>query len=191
MKILLIIFDILIIIVVVVLGSIFYKFSTGNDVNLINNNPEKNLQINIHDGTYKIGEESITLKNGLEIRDIVPGSASKLITKYWGNDLITDLDGNGTEDRAFIITQQTGGTGTFYYVTAMLNTKNGQVTVPGILLGDRISPQNMNLEAGGILDVNYVDRKPGESFVINPSLGKILRLRVDPKSLQFVVAAIK
>lgn len=95
-------------------------------------------------------------------------------TNYFGNDLDLDLDGNGVLDKIFIITQKNGGSGTFYYVTGLLN---GNKQLNNIFLGDRIAPQTINLEADNIIDVNYADRKIDESFVTPPSIGKTLRIR--------------
>jgi heat shock protein HslJ len=136
---------------------------------------------NEHDGAYKIDGQNIFLENGISEMEAAPGSASKIITKYWGGDLKADFDNNGKEDVAFIISQSTGGSGTFYYVVARMN---GESSVDAVLLGDRIAPQNINYDNGIIL-VNYADRKAGESFAVSPSVGKTLRLKIDFKTMQF------
>lgn len=166
---------VLVVIVIALLALGVYKFNfTNDDI------------FDIHDGTYSINGSDVTLKNGISEVEAAPGSASKVITKYFGNDYKADLDGDGTDDTAFIITQSTGGSGTFYYVVAMLNKVNGsKVGTDAVLLGDRIAPQSMNVQKNNVLIINYADRNAGESFDIAPSLGKSLYLKVDQMDNRF------
>ncbi|MEI6304792.1 MAG: hypothetical protein WCP09_02110 [Candidatus Taylorbacteria bacterium] len=131
----------------------------------------------------------IALKNGLSSISIASGSASKITTQYFGNEVTHDFDGDGRLDTAFILTQNTGGSGTFYYVVAALNKVNGYIGSHGLLLGDRIAPQttemSQNKNTPNVIVVNYADRKPGESFTTQPSQGKSLWLLLDPKIMQF------
>jgi heat shock protein HslJ len=71
---------------------------------------------------------------------------------------------------AFILTQDGGGSGTFYYVAVALANDNGYQSLNTILLGDRIAPQTAKINEGKI-NVNYADRKLGESFDTEPSVG--------------------
>ena len=187
-KIHIIIFVIISIVIVSIVGV--YKFNfTNNDIYNKNIN-----QINIHDGTYIINDQKITLKNGISEIEAAPGSASKIITRYFGNDVKHDFNEDGREDIAFILTQETGGSGIFYYVVALLNTSNGHIGSAGLLLGDRIAPQNIEIDEGkttngsnrkNVIIVNYADRKPGESFSVQPSVGKSIWIKLDPITMQF------
>jgi hypothetical protein len=105
-------------------------------------------------------------------------------TRYFGNDLKTDLDGDGTDDIAFIVTQQPGGSGTFYYVVAAVQKVDGSyVGSDGYFLGDRIAPQNIvvsqNPRHKNVIVVNYADRAPGEPMTAQPSVGKSVYLKLD------------
>ena len=130
------------------------------------------------DATFQIDGKSIALVNGLSEAEAAPGSVSRIITRYFGNDAVGDLNGDGKEDVAFLLTQSTGGSGTFYYVAVALRTATGYRGINAVLLGDRIAPQTTNIE-NGVVVVNYADRKPDESFAIEPSVGisKYLRVR--------------
>lgn len=106
-------------------------------------------------------------------------TVGKTNTQYFGNEAEGDLNGDGLIDRAFIITQTTGGSGTFYYaVGAIKNSAGGYLGTAGVFLGDRIAPQTTEIK-DGIVIVNYADRAPSESFVTSPSIGKSIRFKFD------------
>lgn len=133
---------------------------------------------------YVISGKQVRLKDGAsEVSS--PDSASKVITRYFGNEVRKDLNDDGKEDVVFLLTQTTGGSGTFYYVVAALNTENGYVGSEGLLLGDRIAPQTTESGPWKSVIVNYADRKPTDSFVVQPSIGKSIRLILDIPSMQF------
>lgn len=139
--------------------------------------------------TYVINGENLTLVNGHAEKEIVPGSASKLITQYFGNEAVGDLNGDGLSDIAFLLTQSGGGSGTFYYAVAALQTPNGYTGTNGILLGDKIAPQNTEIRDGKII-VNYADRKPSEPMTTPPSIGVSKYLKVDNGNLlEFITNA--
>ena len=134
---------------------------------------------------FSIGGERIQLEEGVAEKESAPGSASKIVTHYFGNVVMQDLNNDGREDAVFLVTQETGGSGTFFYVVAALNTERGYVGSEALLLGDRIAPQTTEKGPLGSVIVNYADRKPGEDFSVQPSLGKSIRLKLDVDSMQF------
>lgn len=138
---------------------------------------------------YSIAGTWVTLVNGQSVSEAAPGSASQITTKYFGNELKTDLNGDGQIDIAFLITQDGGGTGTFYYVVGALNTEAGYVGSDGYLLGDRIAPQNMQISPNprhkNVIVANYADRNPGEPITARPSVGKSAYLKLDTASMQW------
>ena len=80
------------------------------------------------------------------------------------------LNGDKTEDIAFLITNSSGGSGTFYYVVAAVLEADGYRGTNAMLLGDRIAPQTTEFRNGEII-VNYADRKAGEPMTTPPSVG--------------------
>ncbi|MBU6141525.1 hypothetical protein KGO95_00210 [Patescibacteria group bacterium] len=136
-------------------------------------------------GTYYINDQAVTLVNGVSAVPAAPGSAAQIVTRYFGNGVSADLNGDGRPDAAFLITQDTGGSGTFYYIVAALNTPQGYEGSRAFFLGDRIAPQPTTVTADGTIIVNYADRAPGESFAVAPSVGTSIYLRFDPSSLSF------
>ena len=120
--------------------------------------------------TYRINGRQILLSNGKSETAIAASSSEKIVTTYFGNVATGDLNADGGPDAAFILTQNTGGSGTFYYVVAALQTSHGYQGTNGILLGDRIAPQATTI-SNGVVTVAYADRKPTDPMTAAPSLG--------------------
>jgi len=120
--------------------------------------------------TYKIDGVKVELVNGVSEKEVTPGSAAKITTKYFGNEAKGDLNGDGTEDTAFLLTQDGSGSGTFYYVVVALKMKGGYRGTNAILLGDRIAPQTTEINGVEIV-VNYAERSVGEPMTARPSVG--------------------
>lgn len=131
---------------------------------------------------YIVDGKPVQLVNGMASTEVAPGSASKIATQYFGNEVRGDLNGDGAEDVAFILTQNTGGSGTFYYVVAALGSNKGYIGTNAVLLGDRIAPQTTEFRDGEII-VNYADRAPGEPMVTPPSVGMSKYLKISNGTL--------
>lgn len=88
----------------------------------------------------------------------------------FGQAVYGDLNDDQVEDAAVLIQVQGGGSGTFYYVAAAINSNSQAQGGEAVLLGDRISPQNIVIQDQYIV-VNYAIRKPGDSMAVPTSLG--------------------
>jgi hypothetical protein len=139
--------------------------------------PEKQVSFDPKNAVYEIDGKTVQLVNGIFETVAAPGSASKVTIRYFGNDARGDLNGDGQEDVAFLITKDAGGSGLFYYVVVALKTPTGYKTTNAFLIGDRIAPQSTNI-IGRELHVNYSDRKPGEPMTTQPSVGVVKLLKV-------------
>ena len=169
-------------------GVMFILLSPSNTsapISVSTTTPIKSEATGPKEATYTINGNQVTLLHGISVTDAASGSASKITTRYFGNEVVHDLDGDGRPDTAFILTQETGGSGVFYYAVAALNTPRGYVGSEGVLLGDRIAPQPTTMGTSTIVIFNYADRKPGESFAAPPSVGKSIWLLLDPQTMQF------
>ena len=133
-------------------------------------------------GTYMIGGQPVELVDGVSEISVSSSSASKIVTKYFGNDALGDLNGDATPDAAFILTQNSGGSGTFYYVVAALMFADGYYGTNAVLLGDRIAPQTTGIKDGQVI-VNYADRKEGEPMTAKPSVGVSKYFKVEGEML--------
>jgi hypothetical protein len=142
---------------------------------------------------YMIEGRRIQLKDGIAETEAAPGSAPKITTRYLGNELTTDLNNDGREDVVFLLTQQTGGSGTFYYAVAALKTEQGYLGSDGYLLGDRIAPQTTELSQNprhkNVIVVNYADRAPNEPMTAQPHVGKSVYLKLNLETRQWGIVA--
>lgn len=132
--------------------------------------------------TYIIEGSSVTLKDGVSEVDAAPGSASKVDTAYFGNEARGDLDGDGKEDVAFILTQSTGGSGRFYYLAVALKTADGYKGTNTLLLGDRVAPQPTEIK-NGVAIANFATRREGEPMAAAPSVGTSVYAKMENGTL--------
>ena len=132
--------------------------------------------------TYTIEGVSVRLVDGSAETSVGFGSTAKTITKRFGNEATGDLNGDGTPDAAFLLTQSRGGSGTFYYVAVAVNTSAGYQGTNAVLLGDRIAPQSTQIKNGTLI-VNYAERKPSEPMTATPSMGVTKRFALKELTL--------
>ncbi|MBI2030725.1 hypothetical protein HYT05_03815 [Candidatus Kaiserbacteria bacterium] len=137
------------------------------------------LPFDPQNATYMIDGQPVTLVNGLSEVEAAPGSATKTTTRYFGNEARGDLNGDGQEDLAYLITYDGGGSGLFYFVAAAIKSADGYKIANPFLVGDRIAPQTTEIVSGE-LRVNYAERKPGEPMTAQPSVGVTMRLKIAP-----------
>ena len=133
---------------------------------------------------YSIGGQAARLVDGVAEAPAAPGSAAKIVTRYFGNEVRGDLNADGRQDVAFLLTHETGGSGTFFYAVAALDLPSGLVGSQGLLLGDRIAPQTTELRPDGVIVVNYRDHPPGESLASPPSVAKTILLRLNATTMR-------
>lgn len=156
---------------------IFYFGSGTLATNIVGNFDGRNA-------TFSIDGRQVTLKNGVSEEEAAPGSASKIITRYFGNEARGDLNFDGREDRAFLVTQEAGGSGFFYYAVAAIQTDSGYKTTNAFFVGDRIAPQPTYIPPNsGEIQVNYADRNEGEPMTAPLSRGVTLLLKVTPEGV--------
>lgn len=162
-----IVFIFFVIVILAISGYFIYQSIGGNFFTF---KAEKKIIADPKNATYTIESEEFTLVGGSAEKEITPGSASKIVTQYFGNEVRADFNNDGIEDVAFLLTQNSGGSGTFYYVAATISKEGGFKGTNAILLGDRISPQTTEFRNGEII-VNYADRNPGDPMTVDPSVG--------------------
>ncbi len=136
--------------------------------------------------SYMVEGGLVLLRDGQSEVEAESGMDVKIITRYFGNEARGDLNADGKEDIAFILTQSSGGTGTFYYVVAALKTDDGYIGTNAILIGDRIAPQTTEIRDGQII-VNYAVRASHEPMAARPSIGTSKYLKIFGSTLMEVL----
>lgn len=101
---------------------------------------------------------------------------------YFGNEASGDLNGDGKDDKVFLIVQKSEGSGTFYYAIASIQTDKGYKNTNPFFIGDRIAPQSTSIVSREIY-INYAERKQGEPMTTPPSQGATLLLKVTPEGV--------
>jgi len=150
---------------VLVLGIAAYSLSSNRAPSA----PSAGTAFNPLDATYTIEGQPVTLVNGKSEVPAAPGSSANVVTTVFGSPVSGDLNNDGLPDAALMLVQNSGGSGTFYYIAAAMNTASGTAGTNAILLGDRIAPQDVEINNGEAV-ANYAVRKPGEPMTAQPSL---------------------
>lgn len=127
------------------------------------------------DITFTIEWEKITLNNGI-------AKTKQSTTRYFWNEVSGDFNNDGNQDTAFLVTQETGWSGTFYYVVVALKTQNGYISTNAVFLWDRIAPQTSNYMDGKII-VNYATRSEKDPMTSSPNIGVSKYLKISDHTL--------
>jgi|GEM_PF-1950314 len=122
---------------------------------------------------YRIQGKSVVVKNGKSVDEA---------TRIFDAHTKADVNFDGLEDTLVLLTQDGGGSGTFFYVTVALQKESGYEASEAMFLGDRISPQTIDV-VGNRITVNYVERYPWESMDTKPSVGKTKYLSFEENRL--------
>ena len=119
--------------------------------------------------TYMIGNRPVSLVDGRSEEPVAPSSSGKVITQIRNTPLFADLNKDDIDDAVLILTQSTGGSGTFYYVAAAIATPIGYKGTAGHFLGDRIKLQGIEV-LGSTARLHFLTHGSEESFADDPTL---------------------
>jgi hypothetical protein len=122
--------------------------------------------------TYTVDGASVALVNGSATSSAVFGQAVR-----------GDLNADGREDAALFLTRDTGGSGSFSYVVAAINTVGKTTGTNAVLLGDRVTLKSIAIK-DGVITVKYLDRLPTDPMTTAPSVSATLTLTVSGTTLQ-------
>lgn len=127
--------------------------------------------------TYVIEGKPVTLHEGSGTETVAGSEATAVVTKVFSVAALGDLNGDGMNDAAVILTRDAGGSGTFFYVAAALTDGTTVTGTNAVLAGDRIAPQSTNIQ-DGVIVFNFAERGPGEPMTTPPSMGRSLLLKL-------------
>ena len=128
--------------------------------------------------TFRIERDTVAIVNGRAEREAAPGSATKVTTTLADPRASGDVDGDGRLDTVVVLIYQPGGSGTLFYVAALLSTTAGVTTTPAVVLGDRIKVTGVKLD-GRTIVVDVLDRSAGQPLTESPSVASRKRFIVD------------
>jgi hypothetical protein len=117
---------------------------------------------------YRIENETVVLRHGCSHKPI-EGSAASIITEVARPPLYVDMNDDGLNDAVLILMQQTGGSGTFYYLAVALGGVASGPVVQSYFLGDRIKVEQLSSVDDEII-IDYLDRTKGQPMSVRPVL---------------------
>ncbi len=88
------------------------------------------------------------LQDGVYREKYTPDSATEIVISLADVYTFGDLNGDGVEDALTILVAYPGGSGTFFYLAAVLNRAGTPYPVATAFLGDRVLLQSVTLKAG-------------------------------------------
>lgn len=139
------------------------------------------------DASYRLDDKWVTLVDGLAEAPAAPGSSSKIRTRIWGKPFMSDLNGDGVDDAVVTLTQETGGSGTFFYIAAAIASPRGYTGTAGVFIGDRIAPNTVSVHDGKVT-VSYMTRGQSQSFAEKPTVEQVLDLMLSADGKTLVLA---
>ena len=161
------IIGILMIVLILVCVALYMGISQGPQ------GPRENIELppspnSPKNATYRIDDREITLTDGYASIELATDSASRLETRIEGDPYIADLNEDGYTDSVLILTQNGGGSGTFYYVAvAFADGENAFQGSNALYLGDRIVVDNVTF-ADGVITVAYTSHSDEQAMTDEP-----------------------
>jgi hypothetical protein len=109
---------------------------------------EESLKNAEYQGIYP---EAVKLTDGrYEGEPFVEGGASRPTVTFIQPYAAGELDSDGVDDAAVLLVEDSGGSGTFVYLAAVLNRDGKPENVATTLLGDRAQVEELTIESGQI-----------------------------------------
>lgn len=128
--------------------------------------------------TYNLDGKVIKLKDGLFVSNDDVTLAWKETVKYIDVTALGDIDNDGVPDVTFVLLRETSAGEKFNYIATLLNKNGGSISLSPLMVGDRIVLQKLYYENGNII-LNYLERKPGQGFEVEPTIADTIILKYD------------
>lgn len=121
------------------------------------------------------------LADGIYREKYMPDSATEMVIQISYIRAYGDLNGDGTDDVVVVIVANPGGSGTFYYLAAVINENGRPNPVASIFLGDRVFIRSLKIEDGQtVIELDITG--PNDSFCC-PTDSKRFTYRLEGDSL--------
>lgn len=130
------------------------------------------MQFDFNNQKIMVNDQELDFVNGTYKSTDIYNAHTATIT-----DEVTNEAGNRA---AAILTDNPGGSGTFYYLVGAMIKNNQQIYSKPILLGDRIKILSVQVynplsEDNGLIAVQYLTRAYGEPMSSEPTVQSIIR----------------
>lgn len=120
------------------------------------------------------------LTNGT-FKEPIPRSSASVTIQMTDVSAVGDLNGDGAQDAAVILTANTGGSGVFYYLYGVLNDKGTPKPSMPEPLGDRIKLKSLAIQGSEIV-VDFLTQGPKDSMA-NPTLAVTRKYKLQDNKL--------
>jgi hypothetical protein len=132
--------------------------------------------LDLRNFSFTLEDEEITLNDGTFVA-AVPESSAQETFRLMSVSASGDLNGDGADDVASIVTHDAGGSGTFYYLVAAFANAGRLQGLNAQYLGDRIKVTDVAVDSAGVITVEYLDRGPNEPFSAPPDIQAFKQFR--------------
>lgn len=146
----------------------------GEDAAAVNNQPVGSLDVTIEN-------RSFTLVDGVAEKPAAPDSAAKDTLRMVGPEVRGDVTGDGAPEVALLLSNDSGGSGTFYYAVLAIANGNSWHATNALPLGDRIKPKGIEFTDGHFV-YRFLERAPGQPMAETPTVERSVLIRFDPAS---------
>lgn len=137
----------------------------------------KPVVISVRNISYTVDDEVFLLENGKAEKEVASSTSINSL-EIFGEPVYADYNGDGVDDAALWLVNNSGGTGVFYYVVLAINTNGKYKSTNTLYLGDRIAPQTLEVQDGQAV-FNFADRNADEAMTTEPSIGKSFYVNYD------------
>jgi len=117
------------------------------------------------------------LKDGVFEEPAATGSASMITVSLGKNQAEGDLNGDGVPDAVVTLVAETGGSGTFPYLAAVINSSGAAEPLNSVLLGDRIVVNGLTIQSEQI-EVDFLDHASNEPMSAAPTLVTVKKFKL-------------
>jgi hypothetical protein len=147
----------------------------------VNHGVEQSAPAAVRNLTVTLDGQSFTLRDGVAMHDAAPGSATRNTVRIVGEPTVGDATGEGEQDAALLLENDSGGSGSFYYAVLAVNHGGAYQATNAVALGDRIIPKGVDFTDGHFV-YRFLERKPSEPMAAEPTVEEHVKVNIDPTS---------
>jgi hypothetical protein len=132
--------------------------------------------------TGSIPDGKFQLIDGAYRKKYTPDSASEQVIQLTDQVVFGDLDAKDGQDAAVILMEEPGGSGTFYYLAAVINQNGNPRNVATAFIGDRVKINTLSIEGNQII-VKILTRRENEPMASPPTLEVTRQYKLEGEKL--------